>query len=323
MRIEAANLESTRPLVLAIDDSADVLRLLKSRLRHEALEFHTASTGKEGLAMARQLNPALILLDIELPDLDGFEILRQLKERSETVQTPVIMLSGLSSAHDKVTAFDLGAVDYVTKPFEVAELRVRIRSAIRTHLLLQMLSQRAQIDGLTGLWNRAFFDRRFGEELARCSRHDRPISLAVFDLDRFKHVNDTFGHPAGDAVLTGFGSLIRREIRETDIPCRYGGEEFALIMPETSPEDAFGVCDRIRHTCEQVAWPRHPGHAVTVSIGIYGTNGFNGTNLCLNYSPEYWVECADRNLYAAKTTGRNRIIWNTTELAGRTLPRAG
>lgn len=323
MRIEAANLESTRPHVLAIDDSVDVLRLLKNRLRHEALEFHTASTGKEGLELARRINPALILLDIELPDLDGFEILRQLKERPETVQTPVIMLSGLSSAHDKVTAFDLGAVDYVTKPFEIAELRVRIRSAIRTHLLLQMLAQRAQIDGLTGLWNRAFFDRRFSEELSRCSRHERPISLAILDLDRFKHINDTFGHPAGDAVLTGFGSLIRREIRETDIPCRYGGEEFAVIMPETPPSDALGVCERIRRTCEQVAWPRHPSHAVTVSIGIYGSNGSQSESMCLNYSPEFWVESADRNLYAAKTTGRNRIVWNTLELSGRTLPKAG
>lgn len=317
MRIEAANLESSRPLVLAIDDSVDVLRLLKNRLRHEALEFQTACSGREGMEMAKRLNPALILLDIELPDVDGFEILRQLKERSETVQTPVIMLSGLSSAHDKVTAFDLGAVDYVTKPFEVAELRVRIRAAIRTHLLLQMLSQRAQIDGLTGLWNRAYFDRRLTEELARCARHTRPMSLAMFDVDRFKHINDSYGHPAGDAVLTGLGSLLRREIRETDIPCRYGGEEFALIMPDTAPDDAVGVCERIRETFEQVAWPRHPDHSVTVSIGIVGTDR------CGDQSPEFWVEAADRNLYAAKSTGRNRSVWTTIEMAGRPIPKAG
>lgn len=317
MRIEAANLETSRPLVLAIDDSIDVLRLLKNRLRHEALEFETACTGREGLEKAQQLKPALILLDIELPDVDGFEILRRFKERPETVQTPVIMLSGLSSAHDKVTAFDLGAVDYVTKPFEVAELRVRIRAAIRTHLLLQMLSQRAQIDGLTGLWNRAYFDHRLTEELARCARHGRPLSLTLFDVDRFKHVNDSYGHPAGDAVLTGLGSLLRREIRETDIPCRYGGEEFALIMPDTAPEDALGVCERIRSTFEQVVWPRHPDHAVTISVGIVGTDR------CRDQSPELWIECADRNLYAAKTTGRNRTVWTTIELAGRPVPRAG
>ncbi|MBX3361761.1 MAG: diguanylate cyclase [Phycisphaeraceae bacterium] len=317
MRIEAANLEASRPLVLAVDDSIDVLRLLKARLRHETLDFETASTGTEGLEMAKRLNPALILLDIELPDIDGFEILRQLKERPETVQTPVIMLSGLSSAHDKVTAFDLGAVDYVTKPFDIAELRVRIRAAIRTHLLLQMLAQRAQIDGLTGLWNRAYFDRRLSEELARCARHERPVSLAIFDIDRFKLINDTYGHPAGDAVLTGFSSLLRREIRETDIPCRYGGEEFALIMPDTCPEDALAVCERIRTTLEQVAWPRHPDHAVTVSTGIAGSNR------CGFHTEGAWLETADRNLYAAKTGGRNRTISSTMEAAGRSLPKAG
>lgn len=317
MRIEAANLEASRPLVLAVDDSIDVLRLLKARLRHETLDFETASTGAEGLEMAKRLNPALILLDIELPDIDGFEILRKLKERPETVQTPVIMLSGLSSAHDKVTAFDLGAVDYVTKPFDIAELRVRIRAAIRTHLLLQMLAQRAQIDGLTGLWNRAYFDRRLSEELARCARHERPVSLAIFDIDRFKLINDTYGHPAGDAVLTGFASLLRREIRETDIPCRYGGEEFALIMPDTCPEDALAVCERIRTTLEQVAWPRHPDHAVTASIGIAGSNR------CGFHTESAWLETADRNLYAAKSAGRNRTIWSTMETARRSLPKAG
>lgn len=317
MRIDAANLESTRPLVLAIDDSPDVVRLLQARLRSEAVEFQSASTGLEGLEMARRLRPAVILLDIEMPGTDGFEILRMLKESPDTVQTPVIMLSGLSSAHDKVTAFDLGAADYVTKPFDVAELRVRIRAAIRTSSLLQMLSQRAQIDGLTGLWNRSFFDRRFAEEVARCARHGRRLSLAILDVDRFKQVNDTYGHPSGDAVLTGVGSLLRREIRETDVPCRYGGEEFALIMPDTSPHEAAQVCERIRATFEQVTWPRHPEHSVTISIGIIGADRQS------DYSPEFWVERADRNLYTAKTTGRNRVVCSAIDGPVLSLTKAG
>lgn len=317
MRIDAANLEITRPVVLAIDDSPDILRLLQGRLRSEAIEFQSAQSGMAGIELAKRLKPALILLDIEMPDLDGFEILRLLKDDPETLSTPVIMLSGLSSAQDKITAFDLGAVDYVTKPFDFGELRVRIRSALKTHGLLQMLAQRAQIDGLTGLWNRAYFDRRLSEEISACSRHGRPLSLAMLDLDGFKHVNDTYGHPAGDAVLAGVGNLLRREVREADVPCRYGGEEFALIMPETPPADARAVCERIRATLEQVVWPRHPDHAVTVSIGIVGSM------ICREPSPQFWVECADRNLYAAKTTGRNQTVWTMLEGDVRRVSKAG
>ena len=316
VRIDAANLESTRPLVLAIDDSPDVVRLLQVRLKSEAVDFASASSGLEGMEMARRLRPAVILLDIEMPGTDGFEILRMLKESPDTVQTPVIMLSGLSSAHDKVTAFDLGAADYVTKPFDIAELRVRVRAAIRTFTLFQMLAQRAQIDGLTGLWNRSHFDRRLNEEVSRGARHGGALSLAILDVDRFKHVNDSFGHPAGDAVLSGVGSLLRREIRESDVPCRYGGEEFALIMPDTPPEDAAAVCDRIRQTLQQVTWPRHPEHTVTISIGIIGATG------PFQNGPDFWVERADRNLYTAKSTGRNRVIWSTLDAPPLALTRA-
>lgn len=316
MRIDAANLESTRPLVLAIDDSPDVVRLLQVRLKSEAVEFASASSGLEGIELARRLRPAVILLDIEMPGTDGLEILRMLKESPDTVQTPVIMLSGLSSAHDKVTAFDLGAADYVTKPFDIAELRVRVRAAIRTFTLFQMLAQRAQIDGLTGLWNRSHFDRRLVEEVSRHARHASPLALAMLDVDRFKHVNDSFGHPAGDAVLAGVGSLLRKIVRDSDVPCRYGGEEFALLMPDTTPEDAAAVCERVRQMLEQVTWPRHPEHNVTISIGIAGAA--KATQL----APEAWVERADRNLYAAKSGGPNRVVWTSIE-SPLQLNRAG
>jgi diguanylate cyclase (GGDEF)-like protein len=301
----------------AIDDSMDVLRLIKTRLRGESLELECTSDGAHGIERARQAKPALILLDIEMPGMDGFEILRTLKEDPATLATPVIMLSGLTSAQDKVTAFELGAIDYVTKPFDFAELRVRIRSALRTHALLQMLAQRAQIDGLTGLWNRTYFDRRLVEELAGCARHGRPLSLAMLDIDRFKLINDTFGHPAGDAVLTGVSSLIRREIRDSDLACRFGGEEFTLIMPDTLPGDAAVLCERIRTTLENVVWPRHPDHVVSISIGLVGSTQ------CGSHPPEFWLEAADRNLYRAKTTGRNQTVWSELQGAGIAVRTAG
>jgi len=198
MTIDAIQLSDSTPQVLVIDDSEDVHRLLRTRLRQESLELVCASNGAEGLEAARELVPAVILLDLNMPELDGFEVLRTLKEDQATMNVPVIVLSGLNSPQDKVMAFDLGAMDYICKPFDLTELRIRVRSAVRLSELVQMLAQRAQIDGLTGLYNRAHFDLRWPDELAGCVRHGRAISLAIFDCDHFKSINDTYGHPAGD-----------------------------------------------------------------------------------------------------------------------------
>lgn len=299
--------DETRPTALLIDDSPDVHRLLCARLRNEGMDLLSATTGEEGLAQAQSSRPSVILLDIDMPGIDGFEVLRSLKDSDRTLHIPVIMLSGLHNPQDKVTAFDLGAVDFVTKPFDVTELRVRVRSALRIAQLLMMLSQRAQVDGLTGLYNRAHFDKRWPEEVAGCTRHNRPLSLAMFDLDHFKSINDTYGHPAGDAAIQGLAKLLQRECRQSDIACRYGGEEFALIMPDTSPADAVGVCDRVRTMLQEITWPRHPERKVTCSIGIAGASG---SAMC---APGQWVEIADRNLYRAKKDGRNRVISTSVE----------
>lgn len=297
-----AQVDEAKPIVLIVDDSLDVHRLLKARLRNEDLDFISAMSGSEGLQAAITRQPSLILLDLDMPGMDGFEVLRSLKDNSETVQIPIVVLSGLQSAHDKVTAFDLGAVDYITKPFDLAELRVRMRSALRLNRLVKMLAQRAQIDGLTGLWNRAFFDRRWGEEHSRAVRHPRPLSVAMIDLDQFKSINDNFGHPAGDAVLQGVAKVLLRELRSSDILCRYGGEEFVLIMPDTAPENAGALCDRLRQAIQSVSWPRHPERPVTVSCGVAGTLGPT------TVTPEHWIEIADANLYTAKRSGRNKVI---------------
>lgn len=295
-------LDDSKPTVLIIDDSQDVHRLLKARLRAEDIEFVSATTGEEGVALAKERLPLLALLDLDMPGMDGFEVLRALKDDPTTVQIPVIILSGLQSAQDKVTAFDLGAVDYVTKPFDMAELRVRVRSALRLNQLLRMLAQRAQIDGLTGLWNRAYFDARWAEEFARATRHGRAASIAMIDVDHFKSINDGFGHPAGDAVLQGVAKLLHRELRQSDIACRYGGEEFVIILADTSAAAATAMCDRIRNAIADVAWPRHPERKVTASFGVAGCEGVP------KVTAEKWIEIADQNLYTAKRSGRNRVV---------------
>ncbi|MFN0134030.1 MAG: diguanylate cyclase [Phycisphaerales bacterium] len=289
------------PLVLLIDDCAEVHRLMRARLRHEELELASCWGGKAGLEEAIRRKPALVLLDLDMPDLDGFEVLRALKSHSETLDIPVIILSGLQSSQDKVTAFDLGAIDYITKPFNLTELRVRIRSALKMHRLILMLAQRAQIDGLTGLWNRAYFDKRWTESVAACHRHGRPLSLAMIDLDHFKSINDAYGHPAGDSVLQGLARVLQREPRQEDVACRYGGEEFTLIMPDTGPDEARIVCERVRAAIHAIAWPRHPERPVTCSVGLAGAAGSVET------SAAEWLESADRALYLAKQSGRNCI----------------
>ncbi|HLO40993.1 MAG TPA: diguanylate cyclase [Phycisphaerales bacterium] len=303
-----------KPQVLVIDDSLDVHRLLKARLRTEDLEFRESTAGPQGIKLAEEHNPTVILLDLDMPGMDGFEVLRLLKENPRTLQIPVIVLSGLQSSQDKVTAFDLGAVDYVTKPFDLTELRVRVRAAIKMQRLIRMLAQKAQIDGLTGLWNRVYFNTRLADEIGRLSRRPGNLALAVLDIDHFKSINDTYGHPAGDAVIQMLSKLLTKECRHTDSICRYGGEEFGIIMPDTSAADAKNVADRIRIAFEQLNWPRHPERKTTVSIGVAAVAGQGVV------APEALLECADKNLYAAKHGGRNRVICSSIELAPSAAP---
>jgi two-component system cell cycle response regulator len=317
MTAPAAQPVSDAPSILVIDDSADVHRLLAARLKSEGLQITCVKTGEEGLAYLHENRPTVILLDLVMPGLDGFEVLRRIKDSSKTMDIPVIVLSGLSSPQDKVTAFDLGAVDYICKPFDLTELRVRVRSAVRLSRLLTMLSQRAQIDGLTGLYNRAHFDARWREVVSSAGRRSRPLALAVLDCDFFKSINDTYGHPAGDAVLVGIGAALQKACRASDVPCRFGGEEFCLIMPDTGPEDALLVCDRIRLTMSDLVWPRHPERKVTVSIGIVGSASAGA-----HENAAHWLELADKNLYKAKQGGRNRCEMSIVEATPR-LAKAG
>lgn len=294
--------DDTRQTALIIDDSVDVHRLLVAKLRSEELDFVGVTDGEEGVEKAASLQPAIIILDLDMPRMDGLEVLRRLKGDSRTQHVPVIVLSGRQASEEKVQAFELGASDYVTKPFEIAEVRLRLRSVLKTYQLMQMLAQRAQLDGLTGLWNRAHFDERWSEEHARASRHGTPLSLAMVDIDHFKQINDAFGHPAGDAVLQQLARIMRRECRQSDLACRYGGEEFALVMPETPPADAAAVCERLRNAVQQANWPGQPLLRVTVSIGVAGSTA--GAPI----TPEKWIAQADANLYTAKRSGRNRVI---------------
>lgn len=291
--------------VLVIDDSPDIHRLLKVRLAEENVTLLAAMSGRDGIEVARQQQPDLILLDVGLPDLGGFDVCRQLKADVETRSIPVIFLTGASDTVNKVTGLDLGAVDYIVKPFDVAELRARVRAALRTVRYQKLLAQQAQLDGLTGLWNRVYLDTRLREMLSACVRYERRMCVAMLDVDHFKGVNDRYGHPFGDRVLEFVADTLRGNTRLSDVPCRYGGEEFAILFPDTDLMAATGLCDRLRARIAEHKWrQRQDDFVVTVSIGV--ASGPEETDL--DAAAERIIREADEALYTAKQSGRNRVL---------------
>ena len=289
------------PKVLAIDDSELIHRLLEARLQGENLELHSATSSEEGLKKAKLLQPEVVLLDIGLEGMNGFELLTKLKEDNETQNIAVIFISATVEPMDRVRGLDMGAIDFITKPFDALELKARVRSALRTQYLVKMLEQRAQLDGLTGLWNRRYFDQRLEQEISEAKRHKRVLTLALCDVDRFKRLNDQFGHPFGDMVLEKVAQILSGG-RTSDIVCRYGGEEFGLIFSSTNIERGREVTERLRVAIEEAAWPGNPDLVVTASFGVCDTECLDG-----DLTPEAMLKAADTALYKAKQNGRNCV----------------
>jgi two-component system cell cycle response regulator len=293
--------EHHRPRLLAIDHSPLIHRLLKARLRNERLEIHCATTGAKGLEAAKKLLPEVILLDVDMCDMDGYSVLELLKSDTSTHDIPVIVVSASSDTASKIRAFDMGAIDFVPKPFDLGELKARVRSAVRVRLLISMLAQRAQIDGLTGLWNRAHFDQRLHDEISSAQRNHQSLSLVLCDLDDFKRINDTYGHPFGDQVLEEFAAILAGG-RSSDVACRYGGEEFAVILPRQTADEAAMVARRFRSDLRERTWNRTEGLAITASFGVTDLARVEATTV------NAMVQSADGALYRAKEQGKDRVV---------------
>ncbi len=286
--------------VLIIDDSPDALILAKARLSKEGLELLCADGGKAGLAMASREKPDLILLDLDMPDMSGFDVCRALKADRKLCMVPVIFLSGSGGPEDKVEGLNLGAVDYVTKPFDVFELRARVNAALRTKHLQDMLIEHAQIDPLTGLANRRVLMDRLAQEWARIQRHEGTLSFIMGDVDHFKQINDTYGHTIGDRVLQAVAGAIAGECRETDLPSRFGGDEFAIVVPNETASGAVILAERFRQAVEEI----------TLSVGsetVSTTASFGVSDAEDADSLEAIIRQSDEALYQAKNAGRNRV----------------
>ena len=286
--------------VLIVDDSPDALVLAKARLAKEDLELVTADCGAVGLEMARGEKPDLVLLDVDMPDMSGFEVCQAMKAAPDLCMIPVIFLTGSSDVQDRVKGLNIGAVDYVTKPFDAFELQARVNAALRTKHMQDLLIEHAHIDPLTGMPNRRALTERLGREWARVQRHGGALSFIMADLDHFKRVNDTYGHSIGDKILQQASQAIVSQCREVDLPARYGGEEFAVIVPDETAEGATVLAER----CRQAIAATHVTIAgeevrVTASFGVACSRDAA--------TAEDMIGLADTALYKAKQDGRNRV----------------
>jgi two-component system, cell cycle response regulator len=305
------------PRVLVVEDSRTQAEWLVQVLRREGYEVAIAPDGRDAIRRVRSEPPDLVLLDMILPDMDGLEVLRVIKARSEEHFVPVILLSVKSDLESRVAGLRIGADDFLAKPFADAEIQARAAAMLRIKSLQdQLRSAKGQLeklsvtDGLTGLYNHRHFQERLAEELRRSQRYADPVSLMMLDLDHFKAVNDRYGHPFGDRVLRDTAELLRSSVRDPDICARYGGEEFAIILPKTHVQGALAVAERIfrslrakTYACEGGASGAARGEqvCVTASIGIAFYPSKDVT------SPELLVKFADEALYRAKGDGRDTI----------------
>ena len=263
-------------------------------------EIICAEGGVAGLEAAHREKPDLILLDLDMPDMSGFDVCRELKADPELCMIPVLFLSGSSTAEDKVTGLDLGAVDYVTKPFDAFELRARVRAALRTKHLQDLLIEHAHIDPLTGLPNRRALMERLQREWARIERHGGHLSFIMADVDHFKRVNDAYGHHVGDKMLQEIARVISEQCRDVDLPARFGGDEFAVIVPDESGIDAVQLAERCRREVAKIqVLMRNETVTATMSFGVADAAGL--------LSAESLMESADKVLYQAKNAGRNAV----------------
>jgi diguanylate cyclase (GGDEF)-like protein len=318
---------ATSSRILVVDDSRRQLEWLVKVLEREGYAVSAAADGEEALRKVRSEPPDLLLLDMILPDMDGLEVLRAVKARSEDQFIPVIILSVRSDLDSKVASLRIGADDFLAKPFAEAEILARCAAMLRIKQLQERLretqrkteeqsrrlEEQSVTDALTGLKNRRFFDERLEEEFKRAQRYRDFLSLIMIDLDHFKEVNDRFGHPAGDVVLREAAALIRASIRDPDICARYGGEEFAVILPKTSMSGALAVAERVWRALaakEYAVPPDASGEGtvkVTASVGVafYPAKEITAGALLLR--------AADEALYKAKQAGRNSICLHQAE----------
>lgn len=290
--------------VLIVDDAPANLRLLGTALS-KRYSVQVATSGAQALSIAAASpSPDLILLDIVMPGMDGYEVCRQLKDMPETRDIPVIFITAKDDERDEEQGLNMGAIDYITKPFSLPVVSARVRNHLELKRLRDLWKATSMIDGLTGIANRRRFDEHYEMEMRRAERSEASISVLLADIDVFKNYNDTYGHLAGDECLKKVAKTMAEELRRpTDFVARWGGEEFAVLLPDTDGAGAVFLAEQIRQGVCSLAIPHESSptaSVVTVSIGTSTTVGQDAALTDL-------MQQADEALYVAKKLGRNRV----------------
>lgn len=295
--------------ILVIDDSRLISHVAKTILSKQGHEVILAQDGLSGLQTAKSEYPDLILLDLIMPVMDGYQVCEELKKEEKTKEISIIMLTSKAEPADKVRGLELGALDYVVKPFDEGELIARVNIQLRLKQLYEALQEKnqqleklANRDGLTGLYNHRYFHEQLSKDFLRAKRYHESLSCILLDIDYFKKFNDTYGHQTGDIVLSTLGQVIRDTIRDSDFAARYGGEEFAIILHYTERPAALHVAERLRKTVENCD-VRDKDNVLRITISL-GVATFPHEQI---HNHKQIVEFADKALYKAKKNGRNRV----------------
>ena len=291
--------------ILVIDDSMVQSGFLKSILsgKYEVTICHTA---EEGMSAAKEGGYSLILLDVVMPGRDGFELLQELKGMEITRYVPVILITSLSDAQYEERGLLLGAVDYVTKPFNPMIIKARVNTHIQLYHYQMHFKEQALVDGLTGVANRRRYEQESISRWEEATRFQISFSICMFDIDKFKLYNDTFGHPAGDKVIASVAQQVSSHFRRsTDLFARYGGEEFVAVFLGSQGEKAFEFMQAVRQSVEDLHIPHNSPVSpwVTISAGGITLLPQPGDRL------EDCLKKADDMLYEAKQSGRNQVVW--------------
>lgn len=288
--------------VLIVDDNQLNLRLLEDILTDESFTVYKANNGLLALEMAHNLKPDVILLDIMMPGMDGFEVCRLLKSEPDLQNIPVIMVTAKLGGNDLKFALENGAFDYIKKPVDELEVIARVHSAIRFKDQQHHLLECATKDSLTGLFNYALLMELFSKELSKQQRSGGNIAFVMLDIDHFKEINDTYGHLAGDLVLKGLSGILTDSMRQGDIVGRYGGDEFGIVIVNADKDTVFSICERLRKNIEDHDFDIGEKKIhTTISMGIHLKSGKEKITVA------DLLRKADAALYKAKSVGRNMV----------------
>ncbi len=285
--------------VLVVDDDPDKLRLLEVALKMAGYEVRTASDGEEGLAAIASFQPDLVVSDIMMPRMNGYELARRIRDDPQTRFIPIILQTAAGyRVEDQRLGSEVGALGYFTDPTDLDLLLARARTLLDFKAYLDTCEEQASTDHLTGLANRRRFERQLEREVARTLRHGRPFCLLMLDIDHFKQVNDNHGHEAGDEAIKSLAKILQEGTRGIDLAARVGGEEFAVILTETGLKGALEVAERLRLTLKRIEIPSVGGIGASFGVAEYPTHAQTARDL---------VVSADAALYKAKRQGRDRV----------------